>query len=341
MDRRVFLKTGLLGAGTVAVTAALPSFETNAAEKVNSPLKASDLIKEPPRRIPVVDKADVVVVGGGPAGFAAARHGADTILLERQYFLGGLFTGCGVTPVINMFAPQPNGGREQAIFGICQELCDRLGNAGMLNAEGIRPKSECSAGVETPVNGVKTRHTVGEREQDGLDIYNLTGIQMKLRRQMWEDTERLRRSPGCGDLFQMDSPSVVVVRITRVLNSVSNVMAEDAAAGKVYDDVIGIAGGDSTLTVSGGRHLPAKRPLWQIPYSSLVPKTVRSLLVGGRCFGFERPLTFDAREIGVCFLTGQASGTAVALCADRRCSSRELDIKDLQRQLKGDNVKFS
>lgn len=65
------------------------------------------------------------------------------------------------------------------------------------------------------------------------------------------------------------------------------------------------------------------------------------VVVGGRCFGFERPLTFDAREIGVCFLTGQASRTTAALCADRRCSSRELDIKDLQRQNKGDNVRFS
>ena len=42
------------------------------------------------------NKYDVVVVGGGPAGIASAiasaRHGAHTLLLERNGFLGGTAT---------------------------------------------------------------------------------------------------------------------------------------------------------------------------------------------------------------------------------------------------------
>jgi hypothetical protein len=55
-----------------------------------------DFILEPQKRIPVIAKADVVVVGGGPAGVGAAlraaRNGASTILIEKFGSLGGFNT---------------------------------------------------------------------------------------------------------------------------------------------------------------------------------------------------------------------------------------------------------
>ena len=49
------------------------------------------------RDIPIFSETDVLVVGGGPAGTAAAvaagRSGADVTLIERYNHLGGLSTG--------------------------------------------------------------------------------------------------------------------------------------------------------------------------------------------------------------------------------------------------------
>ena len=48
-------------------------------------------------KFPVAEKKDVLVIGGGPAGVAAAlaagRSGADTLLIERAAYLGGMMTG--------------------------------------------------------------------------------------------------------------------------------------------------------------------------------------------------------------------------------------------------------
>ena len=50
-------------------------------------------IHEPAKQVPVIATPDVLVVGGGPAGVAAAlsaaRNGMSVMLLERYGFLGG------------------------------------------------------------------------------------------------------------------------------------------------------------------------------------------------------------------------------------------------------------
>lgn len=69
---------------------------------------------------------DVLVVGGGPAGFAAAvasaRNGVDTLLLERAAMLGGMATAGLAGPFMTCY---DNDGEEQIVKGIFDELCRR------------------------------------------------------------------------------------------------------------------------------------------------------------------------------------------------------------------------
>lgn len=80
--------------------------------------------------------------------------------------------------------------------------------------------------------------------------------------------------------------------------------------------------------------------MWQVPYRSLVPKTIQNLLVAGRCFGFEQGLWYDAREVGTCIMTGEAAGCAAAQAVMQRRSNRDVDVRQLQKSLRAAGAKL-
>ena len=84
---------------------------------------------EPAHEIPVAREADVVVVGGGPAGLAAAiasaRSGATTVLVEQFGYLGGTATA-SLMACINGFRNQVEPDFTQVVRGIAEEIVLRL-----------------------------------------------------------------------------------------------------------------------------------------------------------------------------------------------------------------------
>ena len=93
-------------------------------------------ITEPARQTRVFGEYDVVVLGGGPAGIAAAvaaaRAGRSTLLVERYGFLGGMGTAAGVTNFCGLHA-NVHGEIRQVVHGVADDLLSRIDRLGGLS----------------------------------------------------------------------------------------------------------------------------------------------------------------------------------------------------------------
>jgi len=94
-------------------------------------------IEEPARHVPLYGEYEVAVLGGGPAGIAAAvaaaRAGRRTLLIERYGFLGGMGTAAGVTNFCGLHA-NVYGQMHRVVQGIASDLSARIDRLGGLNA---------------------------------------------------------------------------------------------------------------------------------------------------------------------------------------------------------------
>lgn len=88
---------------------------------------------------PVVKEADVVVVGSGSAGWtaavAAARNGAKTILIEKNYEVGGTST----TAMMHLF-----GAPLESSHGLMREVMERLQATGGIKVGPLSPYDGCA-----------------------------------------------------------------------------------------------------------------------------------------------------------------------------------------------------
>jgi hypothetical protein len=129
--RRSIAAGGLFAAGSlVSISTALanePARQSKDRSEKRTPAEIVDgKVVQPRRELPVLRKTSILVVGGGPAGTAAAfsakRLGVDVTLVERYGYLGGLATGGLVLGIFPLYDRK----NKQVIYGIGEELMKKL-----------------------------------------------------------------------------------------------------------------------------------------------------------------------------------------------------------------------
>jgi hypothetical protein len=439
MKRRDFITRAVLVSSALTLgmqcTGKIKTQDVNPELPITQSDPENKFIVEPQRKIPVFAETDVIVIGGGPAGAAAAiaasRTGAQTWLIERCNYPGGLWTGGLVLPLLSTHALDKSKRKIQVMYGLGNEIWERLKQVGMsvsdvnpvidpeagkcileemlvesgvnilyqtlatevimdgkiLKGIIIENKSgrlailskvaiDCTGdgdiikmagedfynlkyniglvhrlgnidkinksapgyidlpvGENTPIPGVNWVNMHGVDDQEGTDALNLSNLQVKFRQEIWNNWKRIKETPGYSDVFILDVASQLGVRMSRILAGEYKLTLEDTMTYRQFNDVIGISGAWTTMIYKGKKVPAAERPLWQIPYRSLVPKKTEGLLVAGRCFCFEKELAEDTRVIGPCLITGQGAGVAAGMAVKEKIPPREINIKNLHKQL--------
>lgn len=202
-------------------------------------------------------------------------------------------------------------------------LVSRLGAFDKADPKAPPLKRPIETGSITPIPGVRWVNMRGP-VADGLDVAELSRLEMNHRRLIWKNLERIRKTPGYEKVYLVETAPQLGVRITRCLGGVKRLTFKESLAGITYPDVIGYGGVDGPMKTE-----------FQIPYGALVPKKIDNLLAAGRCISGDQPIADVFRLIPICCVTGQAAGVAAALAAKDGCRVRDVDIPKLQKEIRG------
>jgi hypothetical protein len=216
-------------------------------------------------------------------------------------------------------------------------LVHRLGNTDRVNTK-APGYEKLPLGEPTPIKGVTWYNMYGEDDQSGTDILNLSRLQQKYRKEIWENWQKIHSTPGYEEVFLLDTAPQLGVRASRILDGEYKLTMNDSMTYHEFDDAIGVSGAWISVLYQGKRIQKGERPYWQIPYRALLPKKTDGLIVAGRCFSYEKSLIEDARVIGTCLITGHGAGAAASIAVKSNNRPRDIDKAELRNLLIKQNV---
>jgi hypothetical protein len=172
----------------------------------------------------------------------------------------------------------------------------------------------------------------------GTDVWDLSYAEWCSRRQMRQIAAFLHRYvPGFEDSSVVQSGVQIGVRETRRVLGEYQLDVNDVLGARKFDDAIARGAypvdihnpkGSGTLL----RRLPPGEA-YDIPLRCLLPRNTRRLIVAGRCISGTHEAHSSYRVMPIVMATGQAAGICAAIASKEGKTPREVDVRQVQREL--------
>lgn len=191
----------------------------------------------------------------------------------------------------------------------------------------------------TPRKGEYRCEMTRSIDKNGLDPDDLTKAEIECRRQIPKIVEYFRREyPGGENVYLIDTASTVGVQDSRRIVGGYEITMDDLLSCREFDDSIALGCYPIDVHNPMGRGYDMRfirhpGQAYGIPYRSLVPAKAENLLVAGRCISADFYAESAIRISSTCMATGEAAGTAAALCLEQKVTPRKLDVKMLREKL--------
>ena len=192
---------------------------------------------------------------------------------------------------------------------------------------------------KTPIHNVLHFNTTRVVKKNPTSPEEVTEAEVLARRQVYEIYEFMKKhADGLENSFLMMTAAEIGVRESRMIVGDYVLTEQDCRNCVKFDDGIAACNYDIDIhnpegTGTSHYYFPAGE-YYTIPYRSLIPKSAENLLVAGRCISSDHGAQASYRIMPVVCCIGEAAGSAVGLAVKQNCTVREIDVKELQNELK-------
>lgn len=190
---------------------------------------------------------------------------------------------------------------------------------------------------------------VNTTQVNGVDMTRVDHIfkaDLELREQILTLLDFLHKHiPGYENCRIISSGTTTGVRETRRVIGDYIITAEEMAAGCRFDDVI-VHRAEFIVDIhnpegsgQAEEHIQYCDP-YDLPYRCFTPKGIENLYTAGRCISGTHRAHASYRVMSICMAMGEAVGVAAAMCSEKGCTPRALDVKELQNRLTNKGIEL-